>query len=207
MSEVENTRVTVRIFGQEYTVASAEPRERVLQIANHVDEVMRGLTEKGAGGSVSALAMLAAVNIAGELFAERDEQSVGAREKTQLEKDISHYQQLWEEAKKTHVQAKEDAKAIQEQKDALQEKLNAKNLEVENLIRKAEERDKVVARLESELDQAKSQAQNATSERADSKEKIQELQAKLKEVEGNFFELQMDNIRMKGDLERYRGGL
>ena len=116
----EPSKVTVKIYGQEYTFSSGKSRERVIAVANHVDEVIKGLASQGADGSVARLSMLAAINIADELFAEKDGQSASEREKEQLKKDISHFQQLWEEAKRSHLQYKEDVRAIQEQKDALQ---------------------------------------------------------------------------------------
>jgi cell division protein ZapA (FtsZ GTPase activity inhibitor) len=207
MSESENSKVTVRIYGQDYTVAAAQPRERIVRIAGYVDEVMRELVGRIPNGSVSALAMLAAVNVTGELFDERDSKLENEREKEQLAKDIAHYQQLWEEAKRTHLQYKDDVKTIQEQKDALQERLNAKSIEHDSLLRKAEERDAVVTRLESEVEGANARLRNAADQREGNSEQLRELKDKLKEIEGNYFELQMENIQMKGDLERYRGGL
>lgn len=205
MSEVSgNTKVTVVIYGQEYTFASAKPKDRLIRIAGYVDEVMRDLVQKGAPGPVTGLAMLAAINITGELMGERDAQLETEREKEQLQKDIAHFQQLWEEAKRSHLQYKEDSRAIQEQKDALQERLNAKSIEADNLIRSAEERESVVARLEAELESANTRLRNANDQREDNSEQIRELMDKLKEIEGNYFELQMENIQMKGDLERYR---
>ncbi|MDR1815123.1 MAG: cell division protein ZapA [Clostridiales Family XIII bacterium] len=206
MTEPAYTKIPVKIYGQEYTVASTEPKDRVARIAAHVDEVMRDLTTKGAVGSVGALAMLAAINISEELFNERDAQQSAGREREQLDRDIAHYQQLWEEAKRTHLQYKEDAKAVSEQKDALQERLNQKTIEVDGLIRKTEEQAAVIARLEGELASAVDQLRNATTQSVDTGARINELQDKLKEIEGNYFELQMENIQMKGDLERYRGG-
>ena len=204
MAESDFNKTTVKIYGQEYTFSSAQPRDRIMAIANHVDEVIRGLVEQGADGSVARLSMLAAINIAEELFAEREAQVDGEREKDQLRKDITHYQQLWEEAKRSHLQYKDDAKAIQEQKDALQEKLNAKAIEIDNLLRGAEERDEVVSRLEAELEAACEKLRNANDQSGESSELIRELKDKLKEIEGNYFELQMENIQMKGDLEHYR---
>ena len=204
MAESEISKVTAKIYGQEYTFASSRSRDRIISVANHVDEVIRGLVEQGADGSVARLSMLAAINIAEELFAERDSKVESDREKEQLRKDIIHFQQLWEEAKRSHLQYKDDAKAIQGQKDVLQEKLNAKSIEVDNLIRNAEEREGVIKRLESELEKANEKLKSASNTSEEGSELIRELKDKLKEIEGNYFELQMENIQMKGDLEHYR---
>jgi len=166
--------------------------------------VIRTLVDQGADGSVARLSMLAAINVTEELFAERDAQAESEREKEQLHKDISHYQQLWEEAKRSHLQYKDDTKAIQEQKESMQEKLNAKAIEVDNLIRNAEERETIIRRLEVELDVASEKLRNVSDQSEEGSELIRELKDKIREIEGNYFELQMENIQMKGDLEHYR---
>ena len=204
MAESEISKVTVKIYGQEYTFASAKSRDRIISVANHVDEVIRELVEQGVDGSVARLTMLAAINITEELFSDRDSQLESEREKEQLRKDIVHFQQLWEEAKRSHLQYKDDAKLMQEQKDTLQEKLNAKSIEVDNLIRNAEEREGVIKRLESELGRATEKFKSMSNLSEEGSEQIRELKDKLKEIEGNYFELQMENIQMKGDLEHYR---
>jgi len=202
----EVNKVTVKIYGQEYTFASTKPRDRMIQVAGHVDEVLNGLVEQGADGSISRLSMLAAINISEQLFEMRDVMAEVEREKDELRKEITHFQQLWEEAKRSHLQYKDDAKELHELKDGLQEKLNQKNVEIDNMIRKADERDKVMRGLQSELDTANEKLRNVSDESEEGSEQIRELKDKLKEIEGNYFELQMENIQMKGDLERYRTG-
>jgi len=169
-----------------------------------VDEVLLGLVEQGADGSISRLSMLAAINISEQLFELRDVMAETEREKDELRKEITHFQQLWEEAKRSHLQYKDDAKELHELKDGLQEKLNQKNVEIDNLIRKADEREKVMRGLQGELDAANEKLRNVSDESEEGSEQIRELKDKLKEIEGNYFELQMENIQMKGDLERYR---
>ena len=212
MTEAENkftevNKVTVKIYGQEYTFASTKPRDRMIQVAGHVDEVIRGLVDQGADGSVARLSMLAAINITEQLFEGREASAAVEREKDELRKEIAHFQQLWEEAKRSHLQYKDDAKDLHEQKDALQERLNAKTIELDSLYRSAEERDSVVQRLEEELEAANEKLRNVSDQSEEGSEQIRELKDKLKEIEGNYFELQMENIQMKGDLERYRNSI
>jgi len=209
MTEADNqiaevNKVTVKIYGQEYTFASTKSRDRMIQVAGYVDEVLKGLVAQGADGSVSRLSMLAAINIAEQLFEGRDKVTDIEREKDEFKKEISHFQQLWEEAKRSHLQYKDDAKELHAQKDALQEKLNARAVEVDNLIRTAEERENVVRQLEGDLEAANEKLRNVSDRSEEGSEQIRELKDKLKEIEGNYFELQMENIQMKGDLERYR---
>ena len=204
MTDSEISKVTVMIYGQEYTFAAGKSRDRIITVAHHVDEVIRKLVAQGADGSVARLSMLAAINITEEVFAEREAQVEGEREKEQLKKDIVHFQQLWEEAKRSHLQYKDDAKAIQEQKDAIQEKYNSKCVEVDNLHRTIAEKDAQIRQIETELDKANERLRNIINQSEEGGEQIRELRERLKEIEGNYFELQMENIQMKGDLEHYR---
>ena len=204
MTEAELNKVTVKIYGQEYTFASAKSRDKIVAVAGHVDEVLKDLAAQVTGASVARLTMLAAINIAEQFFEEREAQSESEREKEQLKKDIAHFQQLWEEAKRSHLQYKDDAKALHDQKDALQEKLNAKVIEVENLTRSAKDQEEAMRKLKFELDAAREKLKSASNQSEAGSEQIRELKDRLKEIEGNYFELQMENIQMKGDIERYR---
>ena len=206
MTEMDVSKVTVKIYGQEYTFSSPKPKDELLRIANHVDEVMRELAALGQG-SVSRIAMLAAINIAGELMIEKSAQNQFNREKEQMEKDILHYQQLWDEAKHSYLQYQTDAKEIQEQKDAVQEKLNEKTIEIDNLLRSAGDREEIITRQKADVEQLTSKLRSASEQGEGNDEMIRELKEKLKEVEGNYFELQMENIQLKGDLERFRTNL
>ncbi|MDR1271577.1 MAG: cell division protein ZapA [Clostridiales Family XIII bacterium] len=198
--------VTVTIYGQEYTFVSDKPAERIIRIANYVDEVISGLADRGGGASVASLAMLASINIAEELISERDEATGGVKERAQLEKDIAHFQQLWEDAKRSHLQYKEDMKLLQGQKDALQEELNQISVDAGTAVNNAEAQKETISKLEGELRTALGKLERIENRRENNSETLKELQDKLKEVEGNYFELQMENIRIKGELEKFKKG-
>ena len=59
--------VSVKIFGQEYSIASDKPREYIMKVADYVDSKMN---EIGGGTyqSTSSVAVLTAINLADELF-------------------------------------------------------------------------------------------------------------------------------------------
>lgn len=63
--------VTVTIFGREYTLKGEADPEYVRRIAAFVDERMGEVARGGAVGSTDKVAILAAVNIADELFREQ----------------------------------------------------------------------------------------------------------------------------------------
>ena len=116
---MENNKVKVKIYGQEYVIAGDKSREEIIQVAAHVDTKMQEITEaaKSAGATSSNIAVLAAVNIASEYFQMLDEMEELKRMNIQLEKDAQHYVQLWDESKKNYMDYKEETQAIVLQKD------------------------------------------------------------------------------------------
>ena len=62
---MENNRVKVKIYGQEYVVAGEKSKEEIRQVAAHVDMKMQEIADaaKSAGASPSNVAALAAINI------------------------------------------------------------------------------------------------------------------------------------------------
>lgn len=67
----ESTSVTVEIFGQSYTLKGGADPDYVQDIAAFVDERMKEVAENSTVSSASKVAILAAVNIADELFREQ----------------------------------------------------------------------------------------------------------------------------------------
>jgi cell division protein ZapA len=272
-------RVSVKIFKREYTVSGSKPRDYIVKVADYVDSVMTDISEQSGSISQASLGVLSAVNIADELFTARDEIKEWGNERERLQKDIEHYTQLWEEAKRNFLQHKEDSQTFADQIAGVQEKLNEKAIENDRLLKAAAEKDR---RIE-ELTEAKNKAVAEVTERKDRRiekiiaekdalierltaekdsgaaadagkdeerigelrleqdrrvaevaaekdaqikelgdqivtlsaklrekgegddvsiEKVKELGDKYKELEGHYFEVQMENIRLKGEIER-----
>ena len=64
--------VQVEIFGHSYTIRGEAHQEYILDVAAYVDRKMREITEKLPVASLSKVAILASLNIADELFKERN---------------------------------------------------------------------------------------------------------------------------------------
>lgn len=154
MDEAE-TRVKVRIYGQDYTIAGDRDEETIRRIADYVDEKMREVGRNFATNAQGSLAVLASVNIADEYFRAKEEIEELTAAKEQLEKDAQHYLKMWDEAKKSFLQYKESAARTNEEKK-------------------------------------------------EAEEKYRQLQDKCSEFENSFFDLQMENIRLKSELDKYR---
>ncbi len=80
--EREGKTVRVTIFGEEYPLRADADSEYMVQVASYVDRSMRAIAEKSAHLSSAKVAVLAALNIADELFRER---SVAQRQLTDVE--------------------------------------------------------------------------------------------------------------------------
>lgn len=132
---MENNKVRVKIYGQEYTIAGDREEEAIREIAMHVDEKMRELGHSFPNNGISNLAVLTAINISEEMFAMREELAALREAKEQLERDSKHYMNMWDEAKKNFAQYKENAQKASDEKDqadARYKELEAKCNEFEN---------------------------------------------------------------------------
>ena len=200
----DKNRVSVKIYGQEYTIAGDTPREHIMKVADYVNTKMHEIARAMPAGSVSSLAVLAAVNVADDFFTAMEKLNSMKLQNEQLEKDSKHYVQLWDEAKKSFLQYKEDAQATIEEKEELQRLFNEKTVDLDRVttsLRQLEEKYTSLLAKNEELSNKliAPQADNASESTA-----LQALEAKCKDMESSFFDLQMENIRLKGDLERYK---
>ena len=183
-----NNTVTVSIYGQEFNVGGDKPAEQIIRIASHVDLRMKQIAGEEYNGPMSSLAILTAMNICEEYFEVTAEIEEMKKNKSKLEADGQHYEQMWDEAKKSFLVYKEDSQAeirtLKEQKEELRNRLNDKDREIEELMKnqKLAEAD---ARREGE------EAANAATQQ-------------YKDMENNFFDLQMENIQLKSELEKLK---
>ena len=183
---MEQNKVKVKIYGQEYVIAGEKPKEEIIQVAAHVDMKMQEIAEaaKSVGGVPANIAVLSAVNITSEYFQTLEEMEELKRMNIQLEKDAQHYVQLWDESKKNYVDYKEETQAIVLQKDELMSQLHRKEAEIHQLRQDVEN-----ARI-----QAQSSMENV----------VKDIEDKCRELENSFFDLQMENLQLKKELEKYR---
>ncbi len=185
---MENNKVKVKIYGQEFVIAGDKPKEDIVKVAAHVDMKMQEVADaaRAAGANPSSVAILAAINIASEYFENIGEVDELKRMNAQLEKDAQHYVQLWDETKKNYTDYKEETQAMVVQKEELTASLNQKEEEI--------------LRLKVAVEDAKAQA------KAGMDQVVTEIEAKCKELENSFFDLQMENLQLKKELEKYKTG-
>ena len=178
---MENNKVKVKIYGQEYVIAGDMPKEDIISVAAHVDMKMHEIADAAvaAGATPSNVAILAAANITGEQMQMSKELEEIRRLNAQLEKDAQHYVQLWD-----YAEYKEETQAMVLQKD--------------ELLRQLKEKDDEIARLKEAAEMAKVQMQSGMDD------VIKEVEDKCRELENSFFDLQMENLQLKKELERQK---
>lgn len=200
----DNNRVTVKIYGQEYTIAGDKSREHIIKVADYVDMKMHEIAKLVSGVSMSSLAVLSAVNVADDYFTAIEKLSSLKSQNEQLEKDSKHYVQLWDEAKKSFLQYKEDAQVSIEQKEELQRMFNEKIVELDRTNTSLKHLEAKYAALLQENEELSNKLKAQQEDRISDSSALEELEAKCKDMENSFFDLQMENIRLKSDLDKYR---
>lgn len=179
-----STKVSVNIYGQEYTISGEESQEKIIKVAAHVDSKMREIGGAVNSLSTSGVAVLSSVNISEEYFTAVEKADELKQVNEQLEGDIQHYIQLWDEAKKNFEEAKENNTNLLSERDSLKAKLVAKDKEIDKIL----------------------EGQGSMQEEIEKgiEGKLNDAEAKYKDLENNFFDLQMENIRIKSELEKLR---
>jgi cell division protein ZapA (FtsZ GTPase activity inhibitor) len=197
-------KVTVRIHGQDYTITGDKSQAYIERVAQHVDRIMNAISEAVSGASVSSLAVLTAVNIADELFSQKSKRGDFDGAKERLRVEAEHNAQLLEKTRREFQQYKRENEAAAEEKLRIEKLLEEKSADNERLERQLAELDGRISELSEKNANLSERLNMRTEGHAVSSEQSRELEDRLREVEGNYFELQMENIRMKGELDSYR---
>jgi len=214
---METNKASVRIYGQEYVLTGDKPRDHMIRVAAYVDTKIHEVAGSFKNGSQAALAVLSAVNIADEYFSVMDRVNESKITNEQMEGDIHRYEQLWEEAKKSLTEHKEESRRIYEEKEALAERFHAMEREMEEALRKQErEASELLKQKEREFQEALFEKELMIEELAQSTENVEaqaeknsaqlveESESKYKDLENNIFDLQMENIQLKSEIEKLR---
>lgn len=203
----ESNSVTVRIYGQEYSICADMPREYIMRVADYVDGKM---TEMGLENSVpmSTVAVLAAINICDELMHSRADMSNMTDENEALRENAQKYAQLWDEAKESLVSYKEEMSGAADLRDQLQLKYNEKEKQASQLMNEVTRLNQQNDGLKTNIDtlkqqivQLNDQLENSQSAPEEANQMIRQLEIKCRDVESSFFDLQMENIHLKNEIE------
>ncbi len=177
---MDNNKVTVRIMGQEYTIVGDTSKDTMLQVASYVDEVIGNVHSQCKKGTTSSVAILSAVNITQELFECKNEVVKAKFEIANVEQRAQRFKQLWEEAKNNYDSYKDENTKMMDQNQALVTQLK----EARQIAEQA-----LAENIKSELSEEVYDEVNAIKE-------------KYKDLESSFFDLQMENIKLKSELDK-----
>lgn len=200
----DRIRVNVKIFGVDYVLSGDSKREEILNIASYVDGKMQEISDKAIGASLSQIAVLTSINTAEDLFKLKESYTDLEQENQRLTKDTMHYVKLWDEAKNSFMQYKEDANSSVEQVEEMRNKLEEKNIEMQGALRRQEEMQAEFDELSEKYNEILSQTRLTKDSNESATQEIIDLAEKCKEMENSFFDLQMENIQLKGELDRYK---
>ena len=132
---MEKNRADVIICGTNYVLSSDKSEERIKDIAKMVDEELRAVSKALNVNPNYKATVLTALNIAEKLMDNTDMTLKLQTENYQLDNDVKHYIQLWEQSKKQVTDLKDKMSSEfdrQNQNTEDQKKLQEKLVEMEN---------------------------------------------------------------------------
>ena len=200
----ERNTVAVRIYGQEYNISGEASRDHIMRVADYVDSKMQEIGEAVVNASNTGVAVLAAVNIADEYFGRETAMAELQEKNDQLISDTQRYALLWEEAKQSLAQYKEEMAGTRAQQEENLRTLNDKNTRIAELTQQLEEISGHNEVLRSRCEELTRRAESAEAAPEEAQRTIRELEAKNRDIESSFFDIQMENIHLKNELENLR---
>jgi cell division protein ZapA (FtsZ GTPase activity inhibitor) len=132
---MEKNRADVVICGSNYVLSSEKSEERIKEIAKYVDDEIRTVSKALNFNPNFKTAVLAALNITEKLMDSTDTILKLQTENHQLDNDVKHYINQWEQAKKQATDLKEKMSTEVDRQSQSSEdlkKLQEKLVEMEN---------------------------------------------------------------------------
>ena len=132
---MDKNRADVVICESKYVLSSEKSEERIKEIARYVDDELRATSRALNVNPNYKAAVLTALNITEKLMDNTDMILKLQTENYQLDNDVKHYIQLWEQTKKQVTDLKEKMSSEvdrQSQNNEDQKKLQEKLVEMEN---------------------------------------------------------------------------
>ena len=196
--------VTVLVFGQEYNLSGDMPRDYVLKIADHVDALMRRIAEGQSNQPMSAIAVLAAMLVADEYYRAQDTADGLQALNQKLDEDAKNYERMWEDVKVNFSKYKEDMDQLNTSNEALQRYAAEKEKALAAANQQLVDASHTVEMLKSKIAELQNSLNNSAGAPAEASKRIAELETRCRDIESSFFDIQMENIRLKNELETYK---
>ncbi len=200
----EKTKVSVKIYGQEYKISGDAPRDYILQLADYVDSKIVEVASNMQQYTAPMITVLAAVNIADEYYKARKKVNDMQTEVNRQAIEIKNKNHFLEKAKGSYIQYKEEADKCRHQ--------------IANIEKELEEKNQQYNILSTEFDAMKTKNDGAGRETQKlikmvgelkealntKKDEIDELKQMNQELENNYFDTQMLNVQLKKELEDWK---
>ena len=188
-------RVSVKIFGQSYTIVGSKAEQEIREIAEYVDKKMQEINSVAPDMPRQMMAVLSAVNLADEYFTTLAELNKVSEKLQKVEGSIADYEKLWNEAKQSHVNSQNTISELENKNKIVKDMLEERIEELEKTIAQKDEKIRSVEEFSKKLQGDLKEV---------SSDLVSEMEAKYKDLESSFFDIQMENIQLKGELERYK---
>lgn len=199
----DRNTVAVKIFGQEYNISGEMPREYIMKVSDYVDSKMQEIGN-AYSGSATAVAVLAAVNIADEFFKREGEISELSDKNKQMAGEIQRYSMLWDEAKENLTRYKEEMAGNRQQQEENIRTIAEKNDRLQAMGEHVKELMGHNDVLRARVEELTGQLSNVQAAPLEAEKTIKDLEAKCRDVESSFFDIQMENIHLKNEVEELR---
>jgi len=197
-------KVTVLVFGQEYTLAGDMPRDYVLKLADHVDAKMREV-DGGAGAQpISAVAVLAAMLIADEYYSQDGDISSLLEQNKKLSENAQSYERMWEELKENYAAYKEEVAGMSSSRETMQRYIAEKDQQIETANLELANQKRINESLRARNEELAAKVAQIDNAPIEAQKKIEELETRCRDIESSFFDIQMENIHLKNELEGYK---
>lgn len=188
-------RVSVKIFGQNYIIVGSKDSQEILEIAAYVDKKMHEISEAAPDMQRQTMAVLSAVNLADEYFTTLAELNKVSDRLGKVQATIADYEKLWNEAKQSHMNSQNTIAELENKNKVVKDMLEERIGELEKAVAQKDEKIRSMEELSKKLQGDLAEA---------SSDLVSEMEAKYKDLESSFFDIQMENIQLKGELERYK---
>lgn len=175
-------KAVVKIYGQEYAIVSDNDREHIQRVSNLVDDKMKEISAKDKKLSTAMIAVLTALNIAEELFREKDR--VEELEKTNKEPDIV---------------LNEKEKEISDLNVMLKERV----FEIERIEKVVEEEKKALAAIKKNEEYLKETISDREASLEEKEKDNRMLEEKIEELKNKLVESEVKLIQTRTELQEF----
>lgn len=197
----DKSKVSVKIYGQEYKISANAPKEYIQQVTNYVDSKITEVASKMKQYTTPMLTVLAAVNIADELFKAKQKILEVKAEIERMSLEIKHKNNILDEVKSNYLRYKEDAEKATQQMQAIEKELFERNEQYKALVSETEAFRTHNDMINKENETLKQLVHKLEADLQTKEAEIEHLKQTNQELENIYFDTEMINVQLKKELE------